>query len=61
MLRVKRIEPFLPFSYLLSGGVSLRSPAPGWVYPVWRGFEGLLRPLNPQLGMFAHIELELRD
>jgi len=30
--RIKSIEPGFPFSYLLSGGVSLRSLVPGWMF-----------------------------
>jgi hypothetical protein len=41
-----------------SGGVSLRSLAPGWSYPMSRGFEWLLSPWNHRLAMFALIELE---
>jgi hypothetical protein len=53
--QVRRIEPQMPFRYLLSGGVSLRSLAPAFTYVGWRRFEQLLTPLMPQLAMFATI------
>ena len=54
--RLNSIYPFMPFSYLLSGGVSLRSLMPVWTYPLWRRFEGML---NQRVwAMFAFIELE---
>lgn len=59
-LEVRRIERFMPFRYLISGGVSLRSLAPGWSFPIWRGLERLLTPLMPSLAMFAFVEVERR-
>ncbi len=56
-LVVCRKEAFMPFRYLLSGGVSIRSLAPGWSYPAWKAFEALLTPWMPRLGMFAVIVL----
>jgi SAM-dependent methyltransferase len=57
-LRVSVIEPFMPFRYLLSGGVSLRSLAPNWSFVVWREFERLLLPAMPLLAMFAFIRVD---
>jgi SAM-dependent methyltransferase len=57
---VREVRPFMPFTYLLSGGLSLRPFQPGWMYPVWRAFEGLLYPLWNYLAMFAHITLVRR-
>ena len=34
-LEVARIEPFLAFRYLVSGGVSMRSLMPGFTHGVW--------------------------
>ena len=45
----------MPLRYLLSGGVSLRSLAPSWSLPLVRGAEAMVRPLNRQMAMFAHI------
>jgi SAM-dependent methyltransferase len=56
-LRLTRLRVFAPFSYLLSGGVSMRSLFPGTAYPWVRLLEDRL--LSPFLGwgMFAHITL----
>jgi SAM-dependent methyltransferase len=54
---IRVIEPFMPFRYLLSGGVSLRSLMPGWSFTYWRQIEGLIKPFNATWGMFAHITL----
>jgi SAM-dependent methyltransferase len=56
--RILRIRPTMPFRYLASGGVSLRSFMPGWTFPLWKGLEGGLRPLMWLLGMFAYITVE---
>ena len=47
----------MPFRYLLSGGVSLRSLVPGWSFALWRNLENLLRPWMKSLAMFALIVL----
>ena len=59
-LAIRAIQPDYPFSYLASGGVSLRSLAPGWSYRLWRGLERALRPLMSRLAMFALIIVERR-
>jgi SAM-dependent methyltransferase len=59
--RIAHIRPMMPFAYLFSGGVSLRSLAPGWSYPAVRGLERLTTPWMNRLGMFALIVLERRD
>ena len=56
--RIVSIRPFMPFRYVISGGVSMRSLMPAWTFGVWRAVEGALTPLNAQLGMFAQIVLE---
>lgn len=56
--RIRSIEPIMPLRYLVSGGVSLRSLAPGWSFPLWRGLERALAPWNRSLAMFARIVLE---
>jgi len=57
--RVVNIEPMMPFSYLLSGGVSLRSLMPGWSYSLIRQLEKMFE--QKRWAMFALIELELRS
>lgn len=56
--RIRRVKPLMPVSYLLSGGVSLRSFAPGWAYPAVRFLESAGDRLA---AMFALIELERTD
>ena len=53
--RVTSIVPIMPFRYLVSGGVSLRSLSPGFSYGVWRALEHALAGYADQLGMFARI------
>lgn len=55
--QIRRIEPGLPFRYLLSGGVSLVSLSPAWTFGGWRRLEKLLQPWMKYLAMFARIEL----
>ena len=56
LLRIKNIEPIMPFSYILSGGVSMRSLIPGWMYRPIRLLERVM--LQRRWAMFALIELE---
>ena len=56
-LAIQSISPCMPLVYLLSGGVSLRSLAPGWSYSMWRSLEKMLHPRIHQLAMFACIIL----
>lgn len=48
-----RIRPIMPFAYLLSGGVSLRSLAPGFAYRLCRHVERIIG--ERRYGMFAEI------
>jgi hypothetical protein len=53
-LQLLRIKPLMPLRYLLSGGVSMRSPVPAFSYSLWAAIERLL----PNSAMFALIVLE---
>jgi SAM-dependent methyltransferase len=55
---IRSIRVTMPFRYLVSGGVSMRSLTPGWTFPLWRILEGCLWPFHRLLGMFALITLE---
>jgi SAM-dependent methyltransferase len=59
--RVDSITTMMPFRYLVSGGVSMRSLMPGWAFPAWTWLERGLRPLNRSLAMFARIVLTRVD
>lgn len=58
--RVCSIQPLMPFRYLLSGGVSMRSLVPGWTFNFWKAVEWCLRPCSGLLAMFVMISLEKR-
>jgi SAM-dependent methyltransferase len=53
--RIESIELLMPFSYLLSGGVSLRALVPGWMYRPIRCIENKLN--QERWAMFALIKL----
>lgn len=56
-LTIEQVQIFMPFRYLLSGGVSMRSLAPAWSFAFWRRLENGLAPWMGRLGMFALIVL----
>jgi len=56
---IKEIKLIMPFSYLISGGVSMRSLMPGWMYRPVRKLEQILS--QKHFAMFALIELELQS
>lgn len=53
--RIDSIELLMPFSYLLSGGVSLRALVPGWAYRPIRCIEDKFN--QKRWAMFALVEL----
>jgi SAM-dependent methyltransferase len=55
--RIAKIEPSMPFRYLISGGMSLVSLNPAWTFGLWKRLEKLLKPLMKHLAMFTQIEL----
>jgi SAM-dependent methyltransferase len=59
-LTVEWIRPFMPFRYLLSGGVGLRSLMPAFTYRAWAGLERLLEPSMDWLAMFAFVMVRKR-
>jgi SAM-dependent methyltransferase len=60
MWAVRTIRPIMPFRYLISGGVSLRSLVPGWSFTAWRALETCMSPWLDRWGMFAQIALDRR-
>ena len=56
-LKIRKISLTMPFRYLLSGGVSMKSLSPAWTFGLWRRLEEALKPLMGRLAMFAQIEL----
>jgi SAM-dependent methyltransferase len=59
-LVIERISPFLPFRYLASGGVGMRSMMPGFMHGFWVQFERALQPQMSRLAMFAFISVRRR-
>jgi hypothetical protein len=59
-LSIERVAPFMPFRYLVSGGVSLRTLMPAWTYAGWNRLESSLAPLMHRWAMFAFIVLRRR-
>jgi SAM-dependent methyltransferase len=57
-LKVTVYENFMPFKYLLSGGVSKPQLLPDCLYSSYSRFENMLSPLNNLLGMFVRIVVE---
>ena len=56
-LELLTVRPFMPFRYLVSGGVSMRQLMPSFSFPLWRGVESVL---CGRLAMFAFVELRRR-
>jgi SAM-dependent methyltransferase len=56
-LEIVSIKPMMPFLYLLSGGLSMRSLMPGWSFKPWCFVERLLQPWMNSWAMFARIVL----
>jgi SAM-dependent methyltransferase len=54
---IHTIQPQMPFRYLVSGGVSMRSLMPGAAFGIWRGLENILEPLMRYVAMFSFIVL----
>jgi SAM-dependent methyltransferase len=56
-LAIEQIRPFLPFRYLVSGGVGMRSLMPGFTHVAWAGLERTLNSQMRHLGMFAFVSV----
>jgi SAM-dependent methyltransferase len=59
-LQIERIQPMMPFRYLVSGGVGYRSLMPWFTYPLWAGLERRFESRMGRLGMFAFISIRRR-
>jgi SAM-dependent methyltransferase len=57
---IEEIRPFLPFRYLLSGGVSMRSLMPDFTHGMWALLERSLDFQRDRLGMFAFLSVRKR-
>jgi SAM-dependent methyltransferase len=54
---IELIAPLMPFRYLVSGGVSLRTLMPGWSTAFWSHLEKLMGVQCCRMAMFARIVL----
>jgi SAM-dependent methyltransferase len=54
---IELIAPLMPFRYLVSGGVSLRTLMPGWSTGFWSNLEKLMGVQCRRMAMFALIVL----
>jgi SAM-dependent methyltransferase len=57
-LQIEETRPMMPFRYLVSGGVSMRTLMPEITYRVWHGIETALSPWAAKLGMFAFFRIK---
>ena len=55
-LKIREVAPFMPFRYLVSGGVSMRPLMPEALYPVW----GAVEKVFAGWPMFARVHVERR-
>jgi len=56
--KIQSIVPFMPFSYLVSGGVATRSLVPETAFPLMRSLEERMQPVLKSWAMFAQIRLQ---
>jgi SAM-dependent methyltransferase len=56
-LRIEETIPMMPFRYLVSGGVSMRTLMPEIAYGPWKVIETILSPWAAELGMFAFFRI----
>ncbi len=59
-LQIQRVRPFMPFRYLVSGGVSMRQLMPEATFHLWRRLESWLGAWPQHWSMFALIQLTRR-
>lgn len=59
-LVIDEIRPFMPFRYLVSGGVGMRSLMPGFTHSIWKSLERMLEPQMSKFAMFAFVSLRRR-
>jgi SAM-dependent methyltransferase len=60
-LAIEGIRPFMPFRYLVSGGVGMRNIMPGFTHLLWKNLERTLESQMSKIAMFAFISLRRRS
>ncbi len=56
--KIIKLNCHAPFRYLVSGGLSFKQLAPSFTYPLIKGIEMIISPLNQFFGMFMSIKIE---
>jgi SAM-dependent methyltransferase len=59
-LNICEVRPFMPYRYLVSGGVSMRQLMPSGAFPLWCKFESWFLSSPDRWSMFALIHLTRR-
>jgi len=59
-LEIEQIRPFMPFRYIVSGGLGMRNLVPAFTNAIWLRLERILDPWMSHLGMYAFISLSRR-
>ena len=59
-LALEQIRPFLPFRYLISGGVGMRSLMPSFTHSFWVRLEKMLESQMQRWAMFAFVSVRRR-
>jgi SAM-dependent methyltransferase len=59
-LEIEQIRPFMPFRYIVSGGLGMRNLVPAFTNAIWLRLERILDPWMSHLGMYAFISLRRR-
>ena len=55
--KIESIYLFMPFRFLVAGGVSMRSLMPGATFKLFRGLEQRMQPVMSRWAMFAEITM----
>jgi SAM-dependent methyltransferase len=58
-LHIRSVRTMMPVTYLLSGGVAMRSLMPGFTYRFWRGLEAVTGAMTNTMAMFAMIVVDV--
>ena len=59
-LEISTIQPFMPFRYLVSGGVSMRALMPAFTFLIWTRLERWMKPQMDDWAMFALLAVTKR-
>jgi hypothetical protein len=57
-LQIETVSPMMPFRYLVSGGISMRTLMPNFTTSLWKSIEKVCEPQMNSLAMFSLISLK---